>query len=441
MVNLVDKVINGIRDKKLDYDINPKHIEQIMASLDGNERSVMEISRLAQVPGATARIILTEIEGMKDSPVKNNLMRFSLVGVEKKEVEKKTDTRIISASDFSKTISSIITILHQRPQTVASLSDELSIDAKSCQVIINKLKDEKAVSVDLSTEWDEPVYILDEKGYSDYLERNKNKAVAGAKKPEISQVAAPVAKLPLKATQKTSNTAKNSTISIEDIVMSVLSGSEKLKISDIVKMTDTAITKMDIESALSSLIKNGFVKSSNPKRKYPFYSLTGKQKAESITANEPVKLNTVKAEPVREDDTKAEAGKIAATKVEANSDVREKTKDAASSEGIKAVEEEIKPKKQGIDTSNKLDEDKISVFAKEVNTKLDTDGSESDDTQLNLSSYADIAALEIALEDVMSMVSESKRKQIKGAIKTIEREKERVKNAIQNLNKTINELF
>jgi hypothetical protein len=58
-----------------------------------------------------------------------------------------------------------------------------------------------------------------------------------------------------------------------------------------------------------------------------------------------------------------------------------------------------------------------------------------------LSSYPDVAALQLVLEDVLASATESKASQVRRAIDVIIKEKDKVKKAVSNLNNTINELL
>lgn len=422
MQNLSEQVINEIRAQKLEDEIQPGYVNRIINSLDEEERSATEISRIANVSGAMARAVLTIAEGIKDSPVKNKHMRFRLTErIEDKKENKQENIKPAtkrsgdSSKKLAEIIPSIISILHARPQTISSLADELEVAQDTCQMIVKKLEDEGAVTQDLSTEWEEPVYMLDNEGYKKYLDRTSKEALAKA------ESSSEPAKEELKAKDVVSNensevpeTITSPTEHIENMILELLK-KEEMKVSSMVKMTSTAITRVDIEEALNNMMNKGLISCDNPSKKHPIYFLSSKDNAN--------KENTSKSK------AKVDSQKESTSK--------KQSKEAQSNNDEKAASESSEALSEPSTTAAKKDDEKMTLLPKSEGDNsfvsiLSSDG---------LSSYPDVAALQLVLEDVLASATESKASQVRRAIDVIIKEKDKVKKAVSNLNNTINELL
>jgi predicted transcriptional regulator len=406
MQNIVEQITSRVNAQDLKMDIAPEHVSRIISSLDEKERTVSEISRLAKVPSAFARVVLSTMEKLDDSPVKSNYMRFRLSESNKNNKDNLEQKKSLSLKNIPEIITSIIKILHERPQTVSSLSDELSIDTKTCQTIIDKLEAENAVSK-TETEWEEVLYNLDEDGYADYISRSSERA-----KIHSSSKAADIVKENSKYNTEVADNADSNLISVEDMVVKILEDNGKCKISALVKNTDAAITRVDIEDALGSLEKKNIVSVSNHSAKYPYYFLSSQN--EGVDNKEKASAKTIKAK----------------SKVVAEKEVGVAESTPSKIENIITMKESVAPSKQTTFTEVKKDAEKVAMT---VNNQ--------ENEPKRYSSYSEIAALQIAMEDVLEGATVAQVSRINAAIQNIENEKTRVKNAISNLNKTINELF
>jgi len=415
MNDLSQTVYDRIKLQNIDSEVEKKHINQILTSLNSEGRSVTEIARLAQVPPWMGRIVLNTAESVEGSHISNERMRFKRDSeansntVEEKAPQnqpreaaspaKPVGKKSSLASVISKIIPSIIRILHERPQTVSSLADEMEIEQEECLKIIKKLESENAVTEDLSTEWPEPVYMLDEEGYKGYITRVEEKAKT---KTEVEK-AKPTEKVVTKESKpskpsKPSNKSNQST-SVSDMVLEIIKAEGKVKVSELVSKTNTAITRIDIEKAIEVLLNNNSIVCDNPSKRHPLYSIAGEnnKKIENTTA-----LTAKKAQKT-ESTEKAEANTVEQKEAEkANTSVVSEKRPASQSSPEKKISQE---------------DDYV------------------------VSEFSDIAALELVLEDVLPQLSDAKVRQIKRAIKGIENEKNKVRNAVSNLSKTINELM
>ena len=415
MQNLSEQVINEIRAQKLEDEIQPGYVNRIINSLDEEERSATEISRIANVSGAMARAVLTIAEGIKDSPVKNKHMRFRLTErIEDKKENKQENIKPAPkqsgepSKKLAEIIPSIISILHARPQTISSLADELEVAQDTCQMIVKKLEDEGAVTQDLSTEWEEPVYMLDNEGYKEYLDRTSKEALAKAE--SSSEPAKDEPKVKEAVSNDSSETTEvmtSPTEHIESMLLELLK-KEEMKVSSMVKMTSTAITRVDIEEALSNMLNKGLISCDNPNKKHPIYFIASK--------DDTPKESTSKAKE------KPEGQKESVAKKQSR-EVQSNNREKVASDSSKAV--------------TKQDDEKTTSLPKsegesEFVSTLSSDG---------LSSYPDVAALQLVLEDVLASATESKASQVRRAIDVIIKEKDKVKKAVSNLNNTINELL
>lgn len=418
MQDLSQRVFTRIESSGIIDGINIQHVNRVLESLDDTERSPTEIARLAGVPSAMGRIILQEAEKVAGSKISNNHMRFRLseslgsenAQTDEKSVSEKSPTASTSEEtsaeptspsklkDISKIIPSIIRILHERPQTISSLADELDVDQEACMMIVKNLEKENAIIEDDNTEWPEPLYRLDVDGYKKYVERASSKAKPKAierdgLKPADSKVSDDIEKSTDKVDKKPSpvkETAKQSTDNeiVEKIVLGLLKDSD-LKVSGLVKMTNPAITRVDIENAIESLMDKGLVACDNPSKRYPIYSLSDKNDSTAKKSDE-------KSAPSVRDDVKKP---VVTTEKTSRSAAESVTKDTIHEQNEPAI------------------------------------------GRSDFSVHSDVAALQLVLDDVLPTLSASKARQIKKAIEGIEREKSKVKNAIANLSKTINELM
>ncbi len=426
MQSLSEQVINAIRSRNMEDEIPIQYVNQVIESLDENERSATEISRMANVTGGVARAVLTiAANSVENSPVKNNYMRFKLsesvsgrnsVSKSKESSSDKIVAKRDSIKDISKIIPSIISILHERPQTISSLADELDVNLDICTKIVKNLEDESAVIEDVSTEWPEPVYMLDNEGYKKYVERTTKKAEIRS---ENSKDLSTEAEQKVRGAQKeTKNVAKEKPSSVEKIILELLNKEKELKISNIVKLTDTAITRIDIEDTLSRMTEKGVVSCDNPSKKHPVYFLTN-------TNATVVDKEVISSEEEVSKKTESPNTSVAAT-------TKNDSVDTSSNDKKRPTQSNVK----GNDSSNST----LVEAENATEGKAKQEMEESYD-KLVTSPYSDVAALQMVLEDILPTLSASKRGQIERAIEGIERDKDKIKRAVGNLSKTINELM
>jgi len=439
MQKFVDRVIEDPSIKDASVQVKPDFVNRVLNVLDEEEKTATEVGNLTGIPSGVCRAILTSLEQVKGSPVVSEKLKYRIGQNTTPHDETPTASKKPQANNNgTQIISQIISILHERSQTIDSLADELGIESKTCELVVKKLISEGAIMIDDSIEWDEELYKLDSDGYEGYVERqkagrveNKKPKLTGKVEKEESKASIKV-KAPAKdkAEDKAEDKASDQElISVEDIVLNAIKDNGEMRLKAIVDVTPTGINKLDIEEAVEAMLKSKKIKAKNPKAKYPFYILSDEMKETESTKEDSGSLS-------REDDASSEKKVVGEPKTNNASD--KKAVDKPKSKEIKksaTIQKSSLPKEKMLVGKDK----KITDIA--IEPSIRKNDSVESDFEFEYSDYSDIAAIQIALQDVMGTLKKSKQKQISAAIAQLEKEKVKVRAAVIKLSEAVEGMF